>query len=449
MIELLRESAAREPAGVGVIADDKPVTYEELRARAEATAAALADRGIERFGIVDQDAATVIALLGGAALAGAEACVYPPLDEPGIARDTAERFDHDVIVSDEALDADAEVIRPADLFDATPRSIDLPDRRPLLILTTGTTGVPRGVRHDWSRMLRPTRRVAPAPDERWLLAYGLHQFAGYQVVLHVAAAGATLVAPIPRRPQQGLDAIRRHAVTHASATPTFWRFLLAEMRAGGDEVRGLRQITLGGEAIPAPLLGELERAFPEARVSQVYAGNEFGPTGSVRDRRNGLPVSVLERDEDADVAFKIVDGQLWIRSRVGMLGYYGEPEIDPDEWRPTGDLVEVEDDRIHFRGRASDVINVGGVKVHPLPVEERVSSVDGVVLCRVFGRPNALTGEIVAVEVVAASEADREQVEDAVREACAELPSASRPRSIRFVDEITTRGEKIERRARV
>ena len=74
------------------------------------------------------------------------------------------------------------------------------------------------------------------------------------------------------------------------------------------------------------------------------------------------------------VAHKVVEGELWVRSRIGMLGYYGEPAVDPDAWRPTGDLVEVVDDRIVFRGRSSDIINVGGVKVHPLPIEDRIAS---------------------------------------------------------------------------
>jgi len=120
--------------------------------------------------------------------------------------------------------------------------------------------------------------------------------------------------------------------------------------------------------------------------------------------------------------------------------------VDPDDWRPTGDLVEIVGDRVVFQGRRSDVINVGGVKVHPLPVEQRVAEVPGVALARVFGRKNALTGAVVAVEVVTEPGADREKVDAAIREACADLPPAARPRSIRFVDEIATTGLKIVRR---
>src|SRR6185312_6690064 len=121
----------------------------------------------------------------------------------------------------------------------------LPPHRPHLVLTTGTTGTPRGVRHDWNRLLRATKRIAPGAGQRWLLAYGLHQFAGLQLLLHVFAAGATLVAPAPRRPREGLAAMRAHGVTHVSATPTYWRFLLAELRADGGPVPALAQLTLG------------------------------------------------------------------------------------------------------------------------------------------------------------------------------------------------------------
>jgi acyl-coenzyme A synthetase/AMP-(fatty) acid ligase len=91
-------------------------------------------------------------------------------------------------------------------------------------------------------------------------------------------------------------------------------------------------------------------------------------------------------------------------------------------------------------------MNVGGVKVHPLPIEERVGAVAGVDMARVYGRPNPMTGAIVAVEVVAAPDADRDTIQADIRTACADLPPAARPRSIKFVDAVTTAGDKIVRR---
>jgi acyl-CoA synthetase (AMP-forming)/AMP-acid ligase II len=295
-------------------------------------------------------------------------------------------------------------------------------------------------------VLRGADRIRPAAGQRWRLADGLHQFAGLQILVHVLAAGATLVAPAERRPKDGLAALRHHGVSHASATPTWWRFLLAELQADGRPAPALEQITLGGEAAPGPLLEQLAVTFPAAQLSHVYAASEIGSTGSVRDGRSGLDVSILERGDDADIAMRVVDGELWVRSRIGMLGYYGEDPVDPDGWRPTGDLVEVVGDRIEFRGRTTEVINVGGVKVHPLPIEDLVEAVPGVQIARVFGRPNKMTGAIVAVEAVAAPGSDPAVVTEAIRTACAELPAAARPRSIRIVDELATHGGKRTRR---
>ncbi len=451
MIELLRRA---DPSRLAVIADDDTTDYGELVDRAETLSAGLIARDVSRFAALDHDAATVLSTMAAASLAGIESCQYPPLDDGAELRELTERFDHHVVLTDEpartALAAtvpDLDVLSTRELADSGgSAAVQPPAEHPLLVLTTGTTGTPRGVRHDWNRVLRAAARVSPAPDERWLLAYGVHQFAGLQILVHVMAAGAVLVAPSIRRPREGLAAMRAHGVTHASATPTYWRFLLAEMRTDGGPVPALRQITLGGEAIPAPLLGQLARTFPSAKISQVYAASEFGSSGSVRDGRNGLSLDVLERGDDADVAMKIVDGELWVRSRIGMLGYYGERPVDADGWRPTGDLVEVVGDRIMFRGRSSEVINVGGVKVHPLPVEERIGAVPGVDMARVFGRPNAMTGAIVAVEIVAAPGADTDQISAAIRAACADLPAASRPRSIKFVDTVSMAGNKIVRR---
>jgi acyl-coenzyme A synthetase/AMP-(fatty) acid ligase len=155
---------------------------------------------------------------------------------------------------------------------------------------------------------------------------------------------------------------------------------------------------------------------------------------------------VLHRPDEAPVQLRVEDGELFVRSRVGMVGYYGEPAADPDAWRPTGDVVEVRDGRLLFVGRTSEVINVGGVKVHPGPVERAAESVPAVQAACAYGRANPLTGQIVALEVVLAAGADQDAADTAIREACGVLAPAARPRSIKFVSELTTKGHKLNRR---
>ncbi|HWU21280.1 MAG TPA: class I adenylate-forming enzyme family protein [Nocardioides sp.] len=450
MIELLRRVRDEDPERIAVIGEAGATSYAALTGEAEELAAGLRQAGLERFALVTYDVTLIVAVLAASSLTGVEACVYAPDASPEEIRRQAAALDHTVLLTTrddiaDALAGELDVRRP-DALRATGSPVDVPpQRRPLLVLTTGTTGLPRGVRHDWARQLSRVPATPQGAGQRWLLVYGPNQFAGLQVLIHVLGAGATLVAPPVRRPKAVKDDLYDHAVTHISATPTFWRFLLAELRSDGRPMPALRQITLGGEAAPASLLDQLEEAFPDARISHVYAGSEFGSTGSVSDRRNGLPVSLLERDEEGHVGLRVEDGQLFVRSSAAMLGYYGEDDLPASDWWPTGDLVEIVDGRIEFRGRASDVVNVGGVKVHPLPVEERVAGVPGVRAARVYGRANALVGAVVAVDVVTEPGADEAAVKLAVKAACADLPRPAQPRSVRIVDDLAIRGGKTVR----
>ena len=71
-------------------------------------------------------------------------------------------------------------------------------------------------------------------------------------------------------------------------------------------------------------------------------------------------------------------------------------------WIATGDLIEQVGDRCYFAGRRTEILNVGGNKVHPLRVEQVVQQVPGVADVRVFGRPRPLVGQMVACEFVTA-----------------------------------------------
>jgi acyl-CoA synthetase (AMP-forming)/AMP-acid ligase II len=445
LIELLQRAVGAHGASTAVITDDATFTFADLLRLSTAMASGLSQRDISRFAVIDPDAATAIVAFAASSAVGAEVCQYPADISPESAAELAERLDHTTVLTRRSDLPFAKTFTLDDLIVEGAELPPLPESRPLMVLTSGTTGGSRGVLHDWNRVISGMLGIRPSPGERWLLAYGLHQFGGLQVLMHAAAACATLVAPTPRRPREGLAAMRRYGVTHGSATPTFWRFVLTQMRADADPAPDLRQITLGGEAVPDKLLRDLRDTFPSAKISQIYGSTESGNPRSTRDGKPGLPISALDAGDDADIQLKIVDGELWVRSKIGMLGYYDDPALDSSGWRATGDQVEVVGDRILFRGRRSEVINVGGVKVHPFAVEERVLAVTGVEIARVFGRPNPLSGAIVAVEAVLAPGVDIELVKSQIREACADLPAAFRPRSIRIVDELKTAGNKIAR----
>ncbi len=114
-----------------------------------------------------------------------------------------------------------------------------------------------------------------------------------------------------------------------------------------------------------------------------------------------------------------------------------ERNATQDGWIGTGDLVGIDADRVLFRGRRTEIINVGGNKVHPLEVERVIRSVPGVADVRVFGRRSSIAGQLVACEVVSDGRRHDEELQQAVLQTChANLAAHQRPRLLNIVEQI-------------
>ena len=317
-----------------------------------------------------------------------------------------------------------------------------------VILTTGTTGLPKAARYTWDRL---GGRVFPGDmiqGKTWLLAYPLNHFAGVQVLLAALRYRSTLVIPKARDFRTLIDTLIKHRVNLVSGTPTFWRMLLGRITDEDAKRLSIEQLTLGGEASSTELLEKLRSRFPSAAITQVYATTEAGTCFAVKDGIPGFPASYLDRPV-GNVELKIVDGELYVRSSASMVGYIdGSPPVPTEEgWMATGDLVQRTNDRVFFRGRKSEVINVGGVKVHPLKVEETILRVPGVSAVRAYSAPNPITGQVVACDIELEEGAVEATVRDLAQHAClTALTRYEQPRQLRIVDRLERRNEKLVRR---
>ncbi|MFN8037126.1 MAG: class I adenylate-forming enzyme family protein [Acidimicrobiia bacterium] len=342
----------------------------------------------------------------------------------------------EALVADLGLDAviDGGAVRPTETHH---RSGDRSGGRPggrseVVLFTSGTTGVPKGVLHTWESLAGRIHRSGALGAARWLLAYPLSAFAGLQVFLHALLNGGSVVLG-GGEPAGAAQALRA-GVTHVSSTPTFLRLLL--MR---DEIDAFapEQFTLGGEPVDQPLLDRVKERFPASRVTHIYASSEMGACFSVHDGRAGFPAELLESD-DAPVWLTIVDGELHIRSPYAMGGYVGlDDPRDRTGLYATGDLVEHVGDRVHFLGRRNESINVGGQKVHPREVEEILLAEPRVRAVRVSGASSSVAGQIVRADVVAVPGADAAELRRALLDECRRrLQPYKVPRILRIVDEI-------------
>lgn len=264
------------------------------------------------------------------------------------------------------------------------------DRPPLVYLTTsGTTGIPKLIGHTWERLSASIKRVdRPA---KWLLTYHPASFAGMQVVLTAALNGHGLVWERNATISALAEAAVNHAPNSVSGTPTFWRGFLAALGSNAHRVP-IRAATLGGEATDQRLIDQIRSRFPSTVIRHIYATTELGVVFSVSDGRAGFPAAWLD----------VPPGHIHLRIVDGVLHVARGNQRTPAEtnWFDTGDLVEVDGDRVVFTGRADSIINVGGAKVQPERVEAVLLSHPQVHDARVYAIRNPVVGQLVATDVV-------------------------------------------------
>src|ERR1700722_2470858 len=268
-----------------------------------------------------------------------------------------------------------------------------------VLLTSGTTGVPKMVAHSFAGLTAPiAAKPADAPIV-WGTFYDIRRFGGLQIFLRAVLGGASLVLSSAGEPiADHLDRLARHGVTHLSGTPSHWRRALMS-----PAIRKIspRYVRLSGEIADQAVLDRLHSAFPQASVGHAYASTEAGVAFEVNDGRAGFPGSYVEQVRDG-VEMKVVDGSLCIRSPRTASRYVGTNTAlaDQDGFVDTGDILELRDDRYVFAGRRGGIINIGGLKVHPEEVEAVINRHPLVRMSLVRRRASPITGSIVIADVV-------------------------------------------------
>jgi acyl-coenzyme A synthetase/AMP-(fatty) acid ligase len=221
--------------------------------------------------------------------------------------------------------------------------------------------------------------------------------------------------------------ITAYGVTHISATATYYRNVLVELK---DSYPSVKRVTFGGEPFDPRLAEQLKARFPHARMTNIYASTEAGTLFSGDGESFAvLPemVSLIRIDEENDEL-------LLHRSLLGDSQTF----VTEQDWFRTGDLVErLPDGRFRFKARQSEMINIGGYKVNPGEVEQLLRTVPGVLDVRVSGVANKVTGHILLAEVVKGADIDDLSLKIRIKQYAAEhLQAWKVPRIIEIVPEL-------------
>lgn len=416
-------------------------------------ASAVADRirGLDRVAVEATPTLETVVAIVGALLADVTVVPVPPdagpMERAHILRDSA--VGAVLAPAGAEVDAGDLPVVPVSLADRSASRHPEPaaDRPALILYTSGTTGLPKGV-------LLSRRAIAACLDglaDAWswtpddLLVHGLPLFHVHGLVLGVLG---------PLRLGGRLDHVgrprpERYAAAGGSllfGVPTVWSRICADPSAA-RALRGARLLVSGSAPLSASVFDGLH-ALTGHRVVERYGMTETLITVSARADRSRLAGTVgwplpgvetrLVDDRLAGVpADGVAMGELLVRGSTLCDGYLGRPDADAavrlaGGWFRTGDVATIGPDGRHrIVGRAAtDLIKSGGFRIGAGEVEEALLAHPAVREAAVVGVPDDELGQRVTAYVVADGAAERELIDFVARQ----LAVHKRPRRIHFLD---------------
>jgi acyl-coenzyme A synthetase/AMP-(fatty) acid ligase len=321
------------------------------------------------------------------------------------------------------------------------------DAAGLVLLSSGSTGKPKAILHDLHRLVEA--RLGRSGRKRLSIVLFLlfDHIGGINTLLNSLFSGGKAIVAPERTPEAVCRLIERHRATILPTSPSFLNLILIGGFHQRFDLGSLRLITYGTEPMPDSLLRRVREAFPRVKLLQTFGTSETGIASTASE----LSSSTFFKIEGGDVAYRVVEGELQLKSSTQFLGYLNQraDNLTEDGWVRTGDLVEeAENGFIRIRGRSKEVINVGGEKVLPVEVESLLLQSPWIADCLVYGEPNAITGQIVCANVVLRQPATRPELRRHIFELLAgQVDRFKIPSRINIVEELAHSDRFKKRRA--
>ena len=345
-----------------------------------------------------------------------------------------------------------------------PEHVNTNDDISLMYFTSGTTGEPKMVAHDftyplghivtgsfWHNLHRDSLHLTIA-DTGWGKAV-------WGKLYGQMIAGATVFVYDHEKftPADILQKIHDYHITSLCAPPTIYRFLIREDLSRYD-LSSLEYCTTAGEALNYSVY-ETFLKITGIRLMEGFGQTETTltlatfPWMEPKPGSMGVPNPQYEIDlikPDGRSAEDGEQGQIVVRTNHGKpLGlfkeYYRAPELTKEAWHDgvyyTGDVAWRDEDGYYwFVGRADDVIKSSGYRIGPFEVESALMTHPAVVECAITGVPDEIRGQVVKATIILAKDykdkagdALIKELQDHVKRVTAPYKY---PRVIEFVDEL-------------
>jgi len=417
--------AVIQAASPGGSAADRIVTYKELQALIGRAQTALSKAGVGRGDTVLLCAPNSPELTAAILAAWRLGAIALPVDfrlTLAELENLVDRIRPRVICTKEQLTEKAETIELAKLpdsitdFSTEAAAAIAEETAALIILTSGTTGVPKGAVHGLGSLLNNLSELGEtfgmSEDDRAFLPLPISHIFGLEIMLASVIFGCGVVLSDFRLADFWTTVIRLRT-TMVVGVPTIYGALISIPSPSVSEIP-VKYYLSGGAPLPVSLAQEFERRF-EKRIIEGYGTTETkilcfnadGPLGSIG---RPLPSVIIEIVDSADqVLPEGGSGELRVSGPSLMTGYLSQPEATQlvlhQGHYHTGDIGYFREGRLYISGRLKEMIIVAGNKVFPSEVETVLRQHPIAHEVAVLGVPHTKLGQLVkAVVVVKAGE---------------------------------------------
>ncbi len=336
------------------------------------------------------------------------------------------------------------------------------DHPPLIVYTSGTTGLPKGVEMNQPRagseqerkeyFQSMAERRSQVPGDVVLVTMPLHHGAGPALVRESTGKGNLQIFQRRYNAEDALSLIEKYKITYWNGVPTMYKRMAALSKETQNKykVSSIRSLSVGAAPVTPELKQWISDYFGEC-LSEGYGSTETSMITSIsaqmqkhKPGSSGLPykhVKIEIRDDQGNTLPTGETGEIWVWTPVTITAYLNTGELDTETsdengFFRTGDVGRLDEDGyLYITDRTKDMIISGGVNIYPAEIEVALQRHPAIQDSAVIGIPHDEFGE--QVKAFCELKPGQTATEEELAGHCIHLlASYKRPRSIEIVKEL-------------